>query len=206
MMISVALSVIVIGALLGSSMSIQRAIHGSETFSNNYSDQRRITDYLARDLRRSTNVAADDPSGQRVSAASKTIKIADGMVLVVSIPGYYKSNNPSDTDYTWPLSVVETDKRLDYGSENAFAEPVEVSFRKDYVAGEHTLCFVRREAGLDQVIVRKAEKLSVEVSISADQRSGTVKAWFLGPYGSAGPVIATYDEFLLRNAPMPFHP
>jgi hypothetical protein len=207
MMISIAVSVIVIGALLTSSMAIQKAIHGSEVFANGYSDQRRVTDYIARDLRRSLAVAATDALGVRCTVGSDAITIADLATLVVSVPGYYKSNDPNNSDFNQALPVIETDERLDYGTPaDGFAPPVEVSFRKVFLAAEGCVCFVRQEAGVDEVIVRKAENLFVQVSISADGRTGTVKTWFRGAYSSTSPLVCTFDELMLRNAPLDFNP
>src|SRR4051794_531868 len=81
MMISVAISVIVLGTLLISSLLIQKSIHGSEVYASTYSDQRRMIDYLGRDLRRAYAISATDASGAPCAAGTDPIEI-DGLVTI----------------------------------------------------------------------------------------------------------------------------
>jgi type II secretory pathway component PulJ len=50
MMISMAGRAIIIGALMLSSVGLQRAFHASEVYAAAQADQRRLLDYLTRDL------------------------------------------------------------------------------------------------------------------------------------------------------------
>ena len=84
MMISVAASVIVIGALLVSAISLRRALNSSKVYADAYSDQRRVTDYIGRDLRRAVAVAMTDAAGIRteVTGDAATVLIADRATLI----------------------------------------------------------------------------------------------------------------------------
>ena len=63
MMISMAGSTVVVGALLLSSMQLQRSLHASEMYATNQAAQRRLLDSLSRDLRRSVGVATTTTIG-----------------------------------------------------------------------------------------------------------------------------------------------
>ena len=60
---SLGLSAAVIGMLLASAMALNRALNSSKIYADAYSDQRRVTDYIARDLRRGIGLAVTDSSG-----------------------------------------------------------------------------------------------------------------------------------------------
>lgn len=201
LMISVAASVAVLGALFYASMSIQKMLHGSETYAVSYSDQRRIIDYLGRDLRRALTVDATDTDGVRRPLAQGTVTIADRATVIVTLPGFYQSDVPADGNFDQALTVVPGDQRPEYGTDGAGPAPtVEIVFRKVFVAGEGSTCFVRQEAADLQVVVRQADNLYVQASLSTDGHTGLVNAWFRAPFTSK-PLVSTYDAFMLRNTP-----
>ncbi len=206
MMVSMAASAIILGAFLLSSLSMQKALNGSEKFAGAYSDQRRLIDYLARDLRRAVAVAATDDAGTRYDPAGSTVTIADGATLILTLPGYYQSNAKGDPNFAATLDVVGTDDRLDYGTTSGLAATVEVSFRKVFMAKERCVCFVRQEAGTDETVVRAADNLFAQVTVLAGAQSGSINAWFRSPFSTAAPLVCTYDQLLLRNPPLDFHP
>ena len=103
--------------------------------------------------------------------------IDERATLILSLPGYYRSNLKESTDFDAPLDVIGTEERLDYGTGETLAPTVEVTFRKVFLAKEGCICFVRQEAGLDEVIVRQADDLSAQVTIRAGAQAGDIKAW-----------------------------
>jgi hypothetical protein len=206
MMVSMAASVIVLGGLFLSTLSVQKALHGSEKFAGAYSDQRRLIDFIGRDLRRAVALAATDAAGNRREVSNSTVRI-DGLAsLILTLPGYYRSNVKTAADFDQPLEIVGTEERLDYGTPTGLAPTLEVVFRKIPVAQEGTVCFVREEAGVREVIVRKAAEIQAEVNVRADAQSSSIKVWFQAPYSKNAPVISSYDRLMLRNPPLALRP
>ena len=201
-MISMGATMVILGALFLSSLSLQKTLHGSEVYAGSYSDQRRLIDYLGRDLRRAVGVSATDENGQRYQVAADPVTINERATLIVALPGYYQSDAPGDSRYDQPLAPVPSGASVDYGSASGPAPMVEVSYRKVFTGSEKSVCFVRQEAGTAEVVVRQAESLYAQVTIAADGRSGAIKAWFRAPYSGAGPLVTTFDEFMLRNTPL----
>ncbi len=206
MTVCVAMSVIILGALFFSAVAIQRSISAGEIFASSYSDERRIIDYLGRDLRRSLTISATDATGAPCKAGAAPIKIDGAATVVLELPGYYQSNTSKSADFTKPLDVVSTGDSVDYGSGNGFATPIQVTFRKVYLAQENCICYVRREEGNDEVIVRNAKDLDTEIAVAADGGRATVTASFHGAYSYARPLVATFDDLMLRNVPLEFLP
>lgn len=208
-MVSLAASVGVLGALLVSSMSLQKTLHHSETSATAYSDQHRLTDYIGRDLRRAVGLAFTDAAGFRsaVSRAAVDITIADRATLIISLPAYYRSNLRYDAQYDAPLEVVGTAERLDYGtSTDGQAPPVEVSYRRLFYSPANCVCYLRQEAGADEVIVRDAETLSAQVLVEEGAQTIGIKTWTRSRVLGLGKPIYTFDRLLMRNPPLDFRP
>jgi|GEM_PF-2313523 len=201
-------SVIVLGALVMSSISLRRGLESNAKYTHAYSDQRRITDYLGRDLRRAVGMAVIDESGIRheVGAEPVSVTIADRSAFTVILPAYYRSNERRDAQYDAPLEVVGDSARLDYGTSAGLAPPVEVTFRKIYSGDEKCVCFVREEAGSVEIIVRHAEDLFVQVSVAKDGQTGAIKTWYRSATLGPRPLVSTYDRVLLRNPPLEYQP
>jgi len=193
-----AASVIIIGGLLLSGITLQKSLHGSEVYAGSYSDQRRVIDYLGRDLRRAIGVSATDADGVAFSLCAQSIEIADRATVVVTIPAYYKSDAPASADYTETLPVIFSYSRTGYGGDTGAAAPIKIVYRKVFSSSAQSVCFVRQEAETEQIIVRQAENLHVQVTIAADGRTGFIQSWFRAPY-TTKPLVSTYDELMLRN-------
>ncbi len=208
LVISTALSSAIIAALLLSSMSLQRAMNSSRIYADAYSDQHRVTDYIGRDLRRAVGISMTNPDGIRseVAGAPANVIIADRATLIITLPAYYRSDTRADAEYEKPLDVVADSQRIDYGTSAGIAPPVEVSYRKIFYGKEGSVCFVRQEAGKDEVVVRRAENLSVQVSLAAEGQDGAIKTWFRSPELGPAPLVSTFDRLLLRNPPLNFRP
>lgn len=200
-MIGLAGSIVIIGALLFGSMSLQRALHASELYATYQSDQRRLIDYLSRDLRRAIGIAsATTVNGSAaIKLSSGSLTVEDNTALVLTLPAYYQNNDPGTTGYTQPMSVVTADNRVDYGTTAGFAPGVCVIFRKMYVASEGTVCFVREEADHAFIIIRHADNVHLNVTVSPDGTTCLAQVAFQSPYQNVGPLVTTSDEILLRN-------
>ncbi len=208
LMISLGASAAIIGALLLGSVSLNRSLHSSRVYSEAYSDQRRVTDYVSRDLRRAVGLAVTDSSGARLepNGAPASVLVDGRASLIITIPAYYRSNSRSDSRYDDALEVVADATRLDYGTAAGLAPPVEVTYRKMFFGAEKCVCFVRQEAGVDEVIVRKADNLFVQVDLAADAQSGSIKTWFRSNELGPTPLVSTFDRLLLRNPPLNYKP
>lgn len=201
MLIAMAGSSIIIGALLFSSVGLQKAFRASEVFAAAQADQRRLLDYLTRDLRRAVGISQvtsiNGTGGTKVGTAPVSIENETGLLL--TLPGYYRSNEPSSAEFDEVLPVVVDNHRVDYGSDSEKAPAVPVVFRKIFLAEENCVCFVRQEGDAQTVIVRRAEDLATRVTLSSDGTSCTVEVWFTSPFGSTRPLIAAHDQIMLRN-------
>lgn len=209
MLISMGASVLIIGALLLSSMSLQKTLRNSEIYATAYSDQRRLTDYLARDVRRAVGLARTNAAGVRtpISLEPVTVTLADRASLILKLPAYYRSNVAHHAEYDDALEVVGNSERLDYGTKGEGPAPtVEVSFRRIFHGPERSVCFVRQEAGVDEVIVRGASDLSAHVAVEDGAQTIIIKTWFRNSQNKAAKLVSTYDRLLLRNPPLGFKP
>jgi hypothetical protein len=202
LMIAMGFSIVIIAALTLSAIQLQKSLYASETFASSYADQRRLIDYMARDLRRSISIAAVNPAGVQTPLTAQTVDIGDGTSLILKLPGYYKSDVPGNAEFDKALPVISSPNGVDYGTNAVRAPAVTVSFRKEMRPEEHSVCFVREEAGNTQVIVRRAEDLSLRVTMSGQGKSCTLAVSFTGSYSRAKPKVFTYDEVFLRNVRM----
>jgi hypothetical protein len=204
MCISMAASVIIIGGLLISGMTLQKSLHGSEVYAGAYSDQRRVIDYIGRDLRRAIGISATDATGAASSLRGQSVEIVDRATLSIFVPGYYQSNAPTTSGYDNPLPVIITDQGPMYGAtatSTTSAAPLKIVYRKVYLSSAQAVCFARQEGTApEEIIVRNAQDLHAQLVVDEHGRSGVVNAWFLSPYaGRTKPLVSSYDEVMLRN-------
>lgn len=193
-------SVLVIGSLLLASLSLRQNLIASENFATWQADQRRLIDYVSRELRRGVQVTAtDENGGSREALAGDTIDIEQRASLVVTLPGYYRSQEPDAAQYDEALDVVRTEEGVGFGTPAGAAPGVEVRFRKLYLAAEGGTCFVREEADETQVIVRRADNLYLRVRLAPDGMSCVLEAWFRSSFSGIRPVVSTRDTVMLRN-------
>ncbi len=192
-------SVIVIGALLMSSIGLQKSFHASESYASSQADERRLIDYLARDLRRAIGIAACGSSGVSAKIVSGPARLDESSSLVVTLPAYYQSNAKSDSGYDQALAVIAAGDRVAYGTATGPAPEFAITFRKLFIAGEGCVCFVRDEGDTRQVIVRNAEDLDLQLTVAADGASCALGAQFHSPYSANRSLVAVHDEVMLRN-------
>lgn len=193
-------SVVIIGGLLLGSIGLHKTLHENHVFTSRYSDQRRLIDYLARDLRRAVFMAGTDSSGLPIPVTGQTVTINESGSLIFTLPGYYRSDVPTDAGYDEAYSVIATEQGVEYGDASGSAPAVNVMLKKMYVAEEGCVCFVRKEGDAVQVIVRDAASLSISVKFADDDTSCEVAARFVSPIRGHEELITTSDRVLLRNA------
>ncbi len=201
MMIALVGSLVVLGALLISATQLQRALYASERYAAKQADQRRIVDYLSRDLRRAIGLSSttnvNGLGGAPVTGAAVTIE--NGLTLAVTLPGYYQSESPSDDVYDTALPVVVADNYVDYGTSSGHAPGVVVLFRKLYLDSEQCDCFVRLEGSVQTIIARDATDMHLQVGLSPDGRVCDVLLAYTPTTSSASPKVTTHNEILMRN-------
>src|SRR4051812_24382088 len=127
---------IILGCLLSSSLTLQKTLQNSERYAGYYSDQHRLMDFVGRDLRRAVALSATDAGGADQPVPGPPIDIDQLGTLCLTLPGYYQSDVPTDAGFDAALPIVPTDPHVDYGSASGPAKPVQVAFRKIYVAAE----------------------------------------------------------------------
>lgn len=193
---------LILGCLLTSSLTLQKTLQNSTRYAESYSDQHRLMDFIGRDLRRAVSLSATDPDGEEQEVAGNAIGIDQLATLTARLPSYYQSDVSTDPGFDTPRPVVPVDPHVDYGTKSGPAQPVSVTFRKIYVAAERAVCFVREEAAERRVIVRKADDLKVEITVSPDGRTAVIKASYLAKFSRAGAIVSTYDTLMLRNNPL----
>jgi Tfp pilus assembly protein PilW len=203
MCISMAASTIILGGLLLSGMTLQKSLHGSEVYAGAYSDQRRVIDYIGRDLRRAIGISATDASGDPYALRGQSVEVLDRATLSIFVPGYYQSDAPTAAGYDNPLPVIVAESGPTYGvtpTSTSSAAPLKIVYRKIFLSSAQAVCFSRQEGSArEEIIVRNAQDLHASLDVDERGRSAVVKAWFLSPYSGQKPVVSSYDEVMLRN-------
>lgn len=201
MLVAMTGSILVLGALLLSSTQLQRALYSSERYSAKQSDQRRLIDYMTRDLRRAIGVGAStavNGSGA-VPLAAATTTIERGTSLVVTLPGYYQSESAASETYDEALPPVVAGNYVDYGSEAGHAAGVRIIFRKEYIEAEGGDCFVRLEGDSQTVIARDAADLRLQVAVSGDGRAASILVTYTPKGRVVDSKVTSHSQILLRN-------
>lgn len=201
-MVAMAGTVIIIAALMLGAVGVQRSMRSSEIHAGNQSDQRRLLDYLSRDIRRAVGIGQTTTIAgtEVIRLGSESFKIEGRAALALTLPGYYRSNEPTNETFDESLPVTMARGQVDYGTKEAVAPKVPVIFRKEYVATEDSVCFIRQEGDASEVIVRRAENLHLRVTLDRSGRRASMEVAFLSPFSAkSGALVVTYDEVMLRN-------
>jgi hypothetical protein len=202
MLIALFGSTVVVGALLFSAVSLEKTLHSAEQFASVQADQRRLLDYVCRDLRRAIGIASTTSVGGVTGnpLTGSTIWVDGNTSLLITLPGYYQSQTPGDPTYDQPLSVVAADNYVDYGSGATHAAGVQVIFRKQFDATQNCVCFFRIEANVPTLIVSDVQNLDLQIFVAADGRSASVESTFHSPFGrTLGVNVSEREDILLRN-------
>ncbi len=193
--VSLAASSIVFGGVMLTTISLTRSFDATEKSARAQAAQVRLIDSIAMDLRRATAIsvttsatsnpsAIGNTSAKLSSSGTSSMTILDGTYdpvnnrvggrtnastyLTLTIPGYYKSNTPSSSDYQNVTTLISTGRAVRYGTWAGVAADNVVQYRQAFVPTYGTECFIRREAGVDRVIAEKAELIGVAVTAQAD--------------------------------------
>ena len=122
--------------------------------------------------------------------------------LTLTIPGYYQSNDPAAASYRNATTLVSTGRAVRYGTSSAVAADITVQYRRAYQATYGKECFVRREDGVDRVILDDATLINLSITAQADGTfvvNDTVTPTF-GNRGSRTTIREmSSDRVMLRN-------
>ena len=122
--------------------------------------------------------------------------------LTLTIPGYYQSNDPAASSYRNATTLISTGRSVRYGTSSAVAADITVQYRRDYQAAYGKECFVRREDGVDRVILEDATLINLSITAQADGTfvvNDTVTPTF-GNRGSRTTIREmSSDRVMLRN-------
>jgi prepilin-type N-terminal cleavage/methylation domain-containing protein len=203
-LIAMSASTIVLGGLLVATASLSRTFRATETYSRSQAAQVRLIDSVAIDLRRAVAVSTTflSPLTFQAGAApgSRSQMINDQNFLTLRIPGFYRSNTRNDANFRNVTTLLSTGRSVRYGGLAGIAPPVTVQYRKSYLPAFGSQCFIRREAGVDQVIVEKGELIDLDIT-PEPSNSFTVETWFTAPYsrGATSARVTSSDRVMLRN-------
>lgn len=198
MLVAMGASVVIVGGLIVGSVRVQRAVFEADQRVTSYSNQRRVIDYVSREIRRAIAIRAVDASGAK-AVPGKCVTIDDATTLEVTLPGYYASEQPQSPKYDQPLSVYHYQAGPSYGTPDHAADQVTVTFaRKQMPDGRH--CFVRQEDGQEAVIAANAEDLTLRLYFSDDGQRCDLEAVQWRDQGGLRRSTLAYDQAMLRNA------
>ena len=99
-------------------------------------------------------------------------------------------------------TLISTGRAVRYGTSAGVAADTTVQYRKAYVATYGSECFVRREEGVDRVIVEKAELINVSLIAQADGTfviSSSVTPTFSNRRSQTAVRRTSSDRVMLRN-------
>lgn len=98
MMFSLTISVIVLGVLTYSSVSISRSLSATQRFMVGVANENRLMDYVAADLRRALGVSiiSGGTTTSLRDSGSSSYSITNTTILAINIPDYYASNTPNN--------------------------------------------------------------------------------------------------------------
>ena len=97
-MVAATLTLVLLVAVLGAVVALQKSYVATENFATGLADQMRLLDYLALDLRRAVSPG---------TGVSPWIMDTDGQGLKITVPDYY-SFNASDPQHLFPVSNPPT--------------------------------------------------------------------------------------------------
>lgn len=115
MMVTVLLTSLILAALVSASSSLYKSYNAIDGYTRAEGDQMRISDYIARDVRRSLSVTASGSTSitTTISGSTSTTTVTVPSLLTMTIPDYYdSSNNPRDP------SLNTTTNAISYGTTN----------------------------------------------------------------------------------------
>ena len=122
--------------------------------------------------------------------------------LTLTLPGFYQSQSSTSVDFRKVTTLISTGRAVRYGTSAGVAADVTVQYRKAYLSGYGGECYIRRESGVDQVVVEKADYMDLDLIAEADG-SFVVDAWYTPTYSNAGKRsnarVTSSDRVMLRN-------
>ncbi len=200
LMIAMGGSIIILGSLLAASIGLQKSFSASERYAETQIEERRLIDYIGRDLRRAVGVSKRDVGLLAEPYAGGDFDLVEGAELILTLPAYYRSNAPADSGFDQALPVIGTSTgRVDYGTVAGPAPPFLVIYRKVFYQPEGSICFVRDEEGTRELVVRDAAGLTLRLSAPTSRANIRLSAAFRASFSRRGGAVNVYDEVMLRN-------
>jgi hypothetical protein len=194
-LIATAASTIIMGALVVATTSLSRTFQATEAYARAQSGQVRLIDSLALDLRRSVAVSTTDttPLVYRSGLGPEKHLIDHYNFLTIRIPGYYESNVRTSAAYRRASTLFSTGRSVRYGGLTGIRPFVTVQYRKAFVREYGSQCYIRREAGVDQVIVEKAEAMDLDIT-TGELNSFIVDTWFVPSFSRHNQAAGRMDD------------
>lgn len=154
----------------------------------------------------STNAAANTcaiTDGTYDSVNNRTRALTGASTyLTFTLPGYYQSNDPASSSYRNATNLISTGRAVRYGTSSAVAGHITVQYRRAYHSTYGKECFVRREDGVDRVILEDAGLINASVVAQSDGTfviSDTITPTFSSRTGATTIREMSSDRVMLRN-------
>ena len=224
-LIAVGASTLLMAGLVGSVVMLLRSFNNAQEFSRYQASQVRAIDAIAMDLRRAAQIHVYLPSSattQKVVYSSDAYPYPTGFLtisstcyLVINEPGYYKSNDPTTTDYTTrnqliTVGIGSNPWGITYGTNaTTIAPETIVRYEMGYDSLYGSTCLIRREgtqadytAGTThyKVIADHADGLYVDITPQKDMKSFLIEAWIQINASLDQAKVYSSDSVMLRNA------
>lgn len=149
----------------------------------------------------SNNVTVQDGTYDSVNDVVG-VGTASSKYLTLTLPGVYQSQNAASANYRKVTTLISTGRAVRYGTSAGVAADVTVQYRKTFVPAYGSECYVRREDGVDRVIVERADYMDLDI-IAQEDGSFVVDAWFTPTYSNArarsNARVTSSDRVMLRN-------
>lgn len=96
MLVSSAAALAIIGSLITASVAISKSIAATRQYSANTTNQNRVMDYIAQDLRRAVRIGTLVSSVSTPLIAQQNFEITDTNILTIDVPDFYAGNSPDN--------------------------------------------------------------------------------------------------------------
>ena len=198
-MVALAVSSVLLAALIGGSVSLEKTFDATERYSASELAAERINDYLGLDLRRAvaTGTASTylfrDTVGSALFTSNSTAVLSSGTDFVLNVPAFYQSNDRASGAYRKPYPLVSGSGKVGYGmASGTLSSPVKVRYWLDLTAK----CIKRDEifasTSNSKVIAEKVDNMKVSIKKNTDS-TFTTQVWFVPVYSQHGVTAAAYQ-------------
>lgn len=196
-MIAASICSLVLGGLILSAVSIQKSFQAAEIYISSQLATTRLIDFLDSDLRTATAVSFNGAAfrdGERM--------LGQGAVLEIRKPKFYRSEVPGSSDYQAIQELTATvdafgNLGVDYGTPGA-PETI-IQYKRVYRGETDSICFVRVEDGIEQVIVEYGDEIDCDLRMSDAGQRVEIDTWFFSKFGDGTARVNSSGAVMLRN-------